>query len=408
LQNGGIENITLDGTNTPDTIVTMFDCYQCWIKNARLLNGGRSHVLLYQSSQDVIRDSYFYQAQSHYSQSYTIEAFSASGFLVENNIFQQVTAPTVYNEATGAVQGYNFAVANTYTGSSTYASAAYTSHNAGNDMNLWEGNNVLGVWADDAWGSATTTTYFRNLLTGWETGKTDSTIPVILRSYVRGFNIVGNVFGQPGYHSQYQAYATSTSGGNGGSAESRSIYSLGWGNGDANCSGTPACDPKVFSTLMRWGNYDTVTSGVKWDSTEASPAAVAYANANFSSSYFSGLSHSLPASLYYSSKPSWWPSTKAWPAIGPDVSSGNLGTCSGTYAGSQANASGQCSGGTLTVGWGSHANSLPAQDCYLNVMNGPPDGTGGALRFDANQCYTSSGGGQTAPGSPTGLTATAQ
>ena len=152
VQNSGIENISLDGTNTPDTIVTMFDCYQCWIKNVRLLNGGRSHVLLYQSSQDVIRDSYFYQAQSHYSQSYTIEAFSASGFLVENNIFQQVTAPTVYNEATGAVQGYNFAVANTYTGSSTYASAAYTSHNAGNDMNLWEGNNVLGVWADDATG----------------------------------------------------------------------------------------------------------------------------------------------------------------------------------------------------------------------------------------------------------------
>ena len=87
---------------------------------------------------------------------------------------------------------------------------------------------------------------------------------------------------------------------------------------------------------MRWGNYDTVTSGVKWDSTEASPAAVAYAGANFSSSYFSGLTHSLPASLYYTSKPSWWPSTKAWPAIGPDVVIGQSGTCSGTYAGAQA------------------------------------------------------------------------
>ena len=161
---------------------------------------------------------------------------------------------------------------------------------------------------------------------------------------------------------------------------------------------------------MRWGNYDVVNNAARWDATEASPGSVPYINANFSSSYFSALSHSLPASLYYSSTPSWWPSGKNWPPIGPDVTSGNIGVCTGTYAGAQATTSSQCSGGTLTSAWASHATSIPAQDCFLNTMGGRPDGSGGALSFDAAACYSTStsSGGSSAPGSPTGLTAVVQ
>ena len=156
---------------------------------------------------------------------------------------------------------------------------------------------------------------------------------------------------------------------------------------------------------MRWGNYDVVNAATQWNSNEASPGAVPYVNANLTLSYFSSLSHSLPASLYYSSTPSWWPSGKAWPAIGPDVSSGNLGICTGTYGKSQATSSNQCTGGTLASAWASHANSIPAQDCYLNTMSGPPDGSGSVLNFDARLCSASSGTG-TSPASPTGLTVT--
>ena len=70
--------------------MTMFDCYQCWVKNVRLLNGGRSHILLYQSSQDVIRDSYFYQAQAHYSQSYTIEPSPLRASLLKTTFFSRL------------------------------------------------------------------------------------------------------------------------------------------------------------------------------------------------------------------------------------------------------------------------------------------------------------------------------
>jgi hypothetical protein len=396
----GVENLKIDGTHTPSSNIAMFWCYQCWVKNVASQYGARDHVNIGLSLQSVVRDSYFYQAQSSGSDSYGIEVEESSGFLIENNIFQQTTAPIMFGQASGAVIGYNFSIDNQF--GNNYVNGSYSVHNAGNEMNLWEGNSFASIMADDSWGASTQQTYFRNMIIGWAKGRTNSTFPVFIASFNRAFNLVGNVMGQPGYHNQYHAYATSTNGGVGAALQNTSIYNLGWGGGGATC-GSPPCDALVFSTLMRWGNYDTVNGATQWNSTEASPAAVTYVHANFTSSYFSSLAHTLPASLYYTSKPSWWPSVTAWPPIGPDVSSGNIGTCSGTYSGAQATSSSQCTGGSLSSAWASHANSIPAQDCYLNVMGGPPDGTGSVLNFDASLCYASSG---TRPASPTGLTST--
>ena len=406
VQHDGLENMTIDGTAiSSGSNIGMYDCYQCWVKNVRSLNAGRNHVAIYQSGFDVIRDSYFYESQSHYSESYVVETEESSGFLIENNIFQQVTNPTMLGNGSGAVADYNYSIGNIYSGANNWMSASYSVHNAGNEMNLFEGNNFNGIWADDAWGSSDQTTYFRNMLIGWQTTLLNETVPVIMRANVRAFNIVGNVLGQPGYHNQYQTYASSTSSGTGSANENTSIYSLGWtSEGACSAGALTICDPLTFSTLMRWGNWDVVNNATQWNSTEASPAAVPYVNANFTSSYFVSLAHTLPPSLHYSSTPSWWPSGEAWPPIGPDVSSGNVGTCSGTYSGSQAISSSQCTGGTLSTAWASHVNAIPAQVCYLSIMNGPADGSGSVLSFDATQCYASGTSGS-GPAAPTGLTA---
>ena len=396
----GVENMTIDGTSTPSSNVAFFWCYQCWVKNVRSLYGPRDHVNIGISLQAVVRDSYFYASQSDESDSYAVEAETGSGFLVENNIFQQTTVPIIFGQAAGNVIGYNFNINNQF-GNNNYMNGVYSVHNAGNEMNLWEGNNFSGMFADDAWGASDQQTYFRNMVIGWAPGRLYSTFPIFLASHNRTYNMVGNVLGQPGYHNQYQSYATSTSAGTGAADYNTSIYSLGWALTGPSC-GAPTCDPLTFSTLMRWGNYDTVNAATRWNSTEASPAAVPFVNANFTSSYFSSLAQSLPASLYYSSAPSWWPKGKAWPPIGPDVSTGNVGTCSGTYSGAQGTSSSQCTGGTLSSAWASHISSIPTQDCYLNVMQGRPDGSGSVLSFDANLCY------YTEPAGPTGLTVTVQ
>ena len=151
---------------------------------------------------------------------------------------------------------------------------------------------------------------------------------------------------------------------------------------------------------MRWGNYDVVTNAVQWNSSEAAPAAIAFANANFSTSYFNGLAHTLPHSLIYGSTPAFWTAGKAWPPIGPDITTGNVGRCSGgTYNGAQAVSNGQCLGGSLVTAWGNHLISLPAMDCYLNTMGGPPDGTGSLLTYDYTNCPA--GGGTPTASAPT-------
>ena len=404
-QHDGVENLKVDGTHLGLYTIAMYSCDQCWVKGVTSVYGPRAHVVTYLSLQDVIRDSYFYQAQTVGSDSYGIESEESSAFLVENNIFQQTTAPIMFGQGSGAVVGYNFSIDNQFV--NNFLNPMYASHNAGNEMNLFEGNNTQGIWSDDAWGSSDQKTDFRNMLIGWAATRINSTFPVMERSFNRNINYVGNILGQPGYHNSYQSYATSSSGGVNQGLENTSIFSFGWGNTGADCTGVPICDTKVFTTSMRWGNYDTVNAAVRWDSTEASPAANTYVAANFSSSYFGGLAHTLPASLYYSSAPSWWPSGKNWPPIGPDISTGNVGICTGSYAGSQATSSSQCAGGTLSAAWASHVTSIPAQDCFLSVMGGRPDGSGGELNFNANSCYSSSAvAGGTGPQSPTGLVAT--
>jgi hypothetical protein len=413
----GVENLTLDGTNSSgDHNMNIYNCYQCWVKGVRSINPLKDHIFIGQSAQSVVRDSYFFQSQNHASTSYAVEFEIGSGNLVENNIFQQTTNPLMFGAGTGNVIAYNFEI-NDVTSNLYSLQTSYASHNTGNNFNLWEGNNQIGVWTDDAWGSSANDTIYRNLLTGWQGGGYSTNfIPIQVRTYHRGFNVIGNVLGHPGSQNQYQAIATSSSGGTGASDSGTSIYELGWADisGPGSCgtgaSSSPACDAKVGSTLMRWGNWDSVNGATRWDATEASPAAATYLGANFTSSYFSSLAHTLPASLLHPTTPSWWPSGKNWPPIGPDVSTGNVGVCSGNYSGYQGTASGQCSGGALSAAWASHVTSIPAQDCFLNVMHGAPNGSGNVLSFDASQCYSSSSSSTSGsgPGSPTGLTAIVQ
>jgi hypothetical protein len=425
VQNDGLENLTVDGTSDNTYTVNLYDCYQCWLKNVTLLNGARGSVVTMQSGFPVIRDSYFYGSQSASPVSYNIESQLTSGGLAENNIMQQTSLPIIINNGTGWVIDYNFAIA-MKAFAAGFVGPAFSSHSAGNQFNLWEGNNFGGIISDDAWGSTAQQTYFRNMIIGWKSGVTGGSTPIIHRSYVRAMNVVGNILGQPGFHTRYQTVALTSSTYDGGN-EDASIYDLGLGhNGSTICgAGTPTsaplCDPLTVSTLMRWGNYDVVTSGVKWDSTEASPAAVTYVNNNFTLSYFNTLAHTLPNSLYLAATTAsscgtgigFWKNPTLgtcpkFPPIGPDVSSGNLGTCSGTYAGYQGTSSSQCTGGTLTSAWAAHASAVPAQVCYLNVMNGLPDGSGSVLSFDANACYANDPSSNNGPLPPTGLSASIQ
>jgi hypothetical protein len=99
------------------------------------------------------------------------------------------------------------------------------------------------------------------------------------------------------------------------------VYRLGYPN-IGNCSLTDATgypvpggmtypDAKVASTLLRWGNYDTVNAATRYAATEI-PTGVAVPSDQV-----------IPASYYYSARPAWFPTSVRWPPIGPDVTGGN-------------------------------------------------------------------------------------
>jgi hypothetical protein len=166
----------------------------------------------------------------------------------------------------------------------------------------------------------------------------------------------------------------------GGADGNASIYVLGWsGNGGASDSGCCANDPNVKSTIMLWGNYDTVNSANRFLSSEVPTLLSLLGNVLPATQV-------LPNSFYHSSKPSWWGSMP-WPAIGPDVTGGNV------------------------AGVGGHVYLIPAADCYLNHMSGPADGSGSVLSFSASSCYGvgatggGTGGGTTPPAPPSSLSA---
>jgi len=357
----GIENLSIDGTNGgADHNVTINNGYNCWVKGVRSLNANRDHVNLYQASASIVRDSYFYGTQNAASQSYGIESYMGSDDLVENNIFQHVTTPIQVNgSGSGTVYAYNYSIDDYYQVSPNWMIYGNSLHAAGVDNVLFEGNEGSGLIGDNIHGTHHFVTAFRNQYYGWETGKSAQTIPINLYFGSRYFNIIGNVLGKAGYHSQYQDVVPNGQNGD------HSIYALGWFGNEGG--GTPA-DLTAPSSLMRWGNWDVVNAATQWNSSEIPSGLGLYANpvpAN----------QNLPASFYLSSRPAFW-GAMPWPAVGPDVTGGDVASLAG------------------------HAYSIPALVCFNSTSQ-----TGGILNFNAAACYSLS---STAPNPPTNVKAVAQ
>ena len=274
-----------------------------------------------------------------------------SADLIENNIFQHISGPVLQDIASGQVVAYNFSIDNYYS-PLTWMTPGQSQHGAGTAMNLMEGNSGQGIRGDNVHGSHNFLTIFRNYYTGVEPGKTNETTPVLLNTHTRFYNVVGNVLGTSGYHTNYQAIVPS------GILADTSIYSLGW-SGSGGTTGSLPNDPLVATTLLRWGNFDYATNTSRFVSTE-----IPLGNAVPSS-------QTLPASFYLAARPIWW-GTMPWPPIGPDVT-----------------------GGQDRSG---HAHKIPAQVCYEASLKNP-DGT---LIFNANNCYGNTP--SSLPSSPANLT----
>jgi len=420
----GVEDLSIDTTSntTAGSAIMFWSTANSWVKGVRFVRSPSAAVYVLNSVHDQIESSYFgLTNQPPSADSVAFRFTAASDNLVQNNIVHQVRDPYFCEgPCNGNVAAYNYILNDSWaTQNSLFQS--FRPHAGGNSYELDEGNVAMNIYWENYHGTQNMETAYRNFLQGWYSNPTSpknyQANPLMIDAFNRYHNLVANVLGTPGVHTGYQQISGTPA------TNPLVIYAIGLGN--SAVSPIVPSDPLGATTLLRWGNYDVVTNGVHWcgDVTSTGfvtmcsgisevPAALPlYPNSMPTKGDTGGGQAALPPSFYLKSAPSWWGS-QPFPAIGPEVSGGNVGICSGTlnvaghYAGEAALSGSQCTGTLLSPSaWGGHVNAIPAMACALNIMGMPPDGSGGVLAFDAKNCYGSSTVSQ-GPAPPTNLVLT--
>jgi hypothetical protein len=345
----GIESLTVDATKdgggSSEGGVTFFNCFQCWERNVRSINGSRNHVWIQYSMQTQIESNYLSGQKGTHSQSYGIEDGLINSFnLIANNICQHIVACIMMSGDYGSVIAYNYMTDSGYTPTDWNLGMLAANHGYAG-FNLYEGNNTNTVNIDNIHGTSSFQTFFRNRMRGFDNPKRtnpDSLQAVHNCAFNRANNYVGNILGSQNVQTNYQTT----------SAPPLFPPNVIWGlNTQCNHDAVPA-DPLVGQTLLRWGNYDVVTGTVRWCGTGAETNCGGVSEVPATGvPYINGSSvpadHTLPNSFYLPNQPSWWITpwkTPKWPPSGPDVI-----------------------GGTAADGIGGYSDSIPAQLCYANT-----------------------------------------
>lgn len=419
----GVQNLTVNAAGTTAGQAIGFNnISNFWVHGVAVLHAFSQGIGLYLVDQGEISSNYIFDSgQGSTASDPSGIDYNGSNVLIANNIIQSQRLSTVANgPSSGNVIAYNFMI-NCYEGVGFMFGCLWDGHSNGNNFNLFEGNVVNQVFEDQTHGGKLAQTYYRNFLTGWEscangncgtdTAKNAGLEAAAPLSFNRYGNWIANVMGTPGGPSSHGYSISDPSGGNGLGGTTGYIWQLGSGNAcspGTGCIGGPIpVDSVVGTTIMRWGNWDVVSNATRWCGNSSNTGWVATCSST--SEIPSGIGvfpnsiptkgdtgGALPASFYYSSRPSWWSALIPFPAIGPDVLSGNVGVCSGVlntvghYSGVAAISGVQCTGTSLTTAWAGHVNAIPAMACALNVMGMPPDGTGPVQAFSAQLCYSGS------------------
>jgi len=367
ISNAGLEDVTLDiaaittSSVVANTLVEFYWATNCWVTGVRTLNIAsppyRNNMWMYQAVHNTIQNNYVYGSNG-YDLSYGIESgYATSDNLIYNNILQHTATAEICNGCQGNVWAFNLSVDNYYTAEGTspnfQQADSYPVHQDGSYLQLFEGNVGSKLVGDAIHGTGWMNTAFRNYWSGRDgVFKTSSTQVVDMESYARYFNLVGNVLGTPGYHTTYKDIPASSTDNTGcNNTGPHSIMTLGWAQGNGCYTGGVLNDVKVAPYLYLWGNYDTVTGGVRWcgnssntgwSTTCSSTSEVPTGLSSYAQTVPS--TESLPNSFFFSSAPPYWTTnwgTPPWPAIGPDVTGG--------------------------TGPGGHAYSIPAQLVFSNT-----------------------------------------
>jgi hypothetical protein len=265
--NGGLYNIIiLTGVN-------------CWVKNVQSYKTRKWHVRIESSYECEVIDSTFIDGWDHGGDaSYGVGLFNKStDNLIENNVFYRLRHSMIMEYGgTGNVFGYNYSKnpINENGDSTDWLMADVCLHGGHPYMNLFEGNIGAHFSPDNVLGGSSYNTFFRN-------HAERKSIPTV-RYHLFAVDVQAN--------NLYQNFVGNVLGISGDSGD---LWRLGC-DSDGSCNK----DPRVEATILRHGNWESTTGKTSWDPSIPD--------------------RNLPASLYLTSKPSFF-GNRPWPIIGPDL-----------------------------------------------------------------------------------------
>lgn len=302
LRMSGLEDlqITNSAYTTSEAIIFMLQAaVDCWVKNVEMVRTPGYHLVLNRCLFCEVRDSYFHDAVNFgSSQGYGVLLWRyTTACKVENNLVDRSICPFMTElSSSGNVLGYNCSmqtIQGTTGGLDDWMAQAFNAtHGSHSMMNLWEGNVGCEFLAENYFGSGSHQTLLRNWLHassakeggGW-VGLVRRAVSIDAHNYY--YNVIGNVLGNT-----YDAvdYYEMTA----GTTVHPVIYRIGWPN--MGNDSTTGYDSVSLSTLIRHGNWDTITDSQQWDA---------------------GITNrTIPDSYYLSGKPAWFGSL-TWPPFNP-------------------------------------------------------------------------------------------
>lgn len=197
----GIENLCLDAqgaTGRANYILFLQQCYGCWLYNVHTRHAKNYHIWMQDCLQCTI-DHCFLDTLNHSgSNGSGLYVYGACACLVENNLITHSFPNIELNAgASGNAFLYNFCWDSTTDGvSGASIDACHAPHPS---YNLFEGNAAPILQADGFFGSSSENTAWANWWYGLQPGEKAVRQPVILNRFSRNYTLVRNLLGSAGH-----------------------------------------------------------------------------------------------------------------------------------------------------------------------------------------------------------------
>lgn len=283
----GVEDLMLDMDNTECKAgITFGGLMNSWIKNVKVRGSKNYNVIISDCYQCELRDSHVDELNHVGSSGSGLLMVNSTATLIENNIFtSENSCIQVDHGCAGNVFGYNFV-------NNTIGSIAINAnHGPHNSFNLYEGNISTTFIADGFHGSASHDSLYRNWITTINTGGWG----IALKRFTRNYSMVGNIIGAPGHAMAFDGVSLGQPNMGNSSYTGEAAPWADWGKYPGP-HGYQELDRGVAASLLRKENYYQYHKGI--------PAAESLGTT------------SLPASMYYTAKPTWF-GDRTWPAVDP-------------------------------------------------------------------------------------------